>query len=328
MIMPGEFEPHEATWLVWPRNRLTFGEGIEKVQETYLQLIKEISKSERVELLVNDNEEIDRIKSMTGRGRVNFNIIKSCDVWVRDYGPIFVLSKKEVLAVKWKFNAWGAKYTDLLDDDRTGLEIAKKSGKRIIRPNLVLEGGAIDVNGKGICLSTKSCLLDRKRNPAINEAKLLRYLRRYLGIRKVIWLESKIAGDDTDGHVDNVARFVNTNTVVTIHSKERGWDFAKRNLEKLRKFKIGEEGRLDVYTLPVPDERPSLPLSYANFYFTNKQIIMPVFGKKNDDTALSLLESVTGRKVIPIECSYLLNGFGGIHCITQQQPCFVNKEHT
>jgi agmatine deiminase len=320
LIMPGEFESHEATWLVWPRNKLTFGKNIiEKVEMIYAEIIKEITRSEKVELVVYDDEEMDRVKPLISVKGLHFNMIKSCDVWVRDYGPIFVHSGSNVVAVKWRFNAWGGKYEDLMKDNITGLEIATRASAFVLKPRIVVEGGAIDVNGKGICLSTKSCLLDKRRNANISESKILSYLRKYLGIRNIIWLESRIPGDDTDGHVDNIARFVDQNKVVCVYSESKGWEFTRYNLKRLKELE-GKDDGVEVYTLPVPEERPNLPLSYANFYITNNSIILPVFSRKNDDIAISTIESVSGKKVVPVECNALLNGFGGIHCITQQQP--------
>lgn len=322
MIMPAEFHEHEATWLVWPRNKLTFGGGkkIKQVEGIYLHLIDCISALERVELVVYDEDEMDRVKASIGKKNIHYNIIESCDVWVRDYGPIFVYSNGQVVAVKWKFNAWGRKYTDLLYDEKTGIEIAKKASRIVLRPRLVLEGGAIEVNGQGLCLSTKSCLLDKKRNNNITEDRLLSYLKRYLGIKKVIWLEGGLPGDDTDGHVDNIARFVKEKDVVTIYSDAPGWGFTKRNLERLKKIVLNNNERLEVYILPVPEERTNLPFSYANFYIMKKFILMPIFGSKKDEIAISVLESASGKRVIPIKSNALLEGFGGIHCITQQQP--------
>lgn len=320
MRMPAEFEKHFATWLVWPSNKLTFPDGtLEKVKEIYENIVKEISKSETVQLVVKSPEELEEVKGRLNTANVRFNIINARDVWVRDYGPTFTKENEGVSAVKWKFNAWGNKYTDLLDDNITGLKIARKATKSVYRLSIVLEGGAIEINGKGLCICTKSSVLNSNRNPRLSEASLLKILKKYLGVKKIFWLESNLPGDDTDGHIDNVARFVDNETIVTVYSQEPEMRFTRLNLKKLKELrKVGEVS--DVYTIPIPETKCNLPCSYANFYITNSSILVPVFDDKNDDRALSIIQSLTKRKVVPINCRPLLEGFGGIHCITQQQP--------
>ena len=214
--MPAEWERHESTWLSWPKDPLTFPSGIiDRVEQTYIEMIRALQVGECVDLLVDDQKTEDRVISMlSSTTNVRFHQIKSQDVWIRDYGPIFVRSSREVAATKWIFNAWGGKYDELMKDNETGKEICKELGVRAFEPGIVLEGGSIDVNGSGSCLTTTQCLLNKNRNPQLSKSEIENYLRDYLGVTNPIWLGEGISGDDTDGHVDDIARFVDSSKVV------------------------------------------------------------------------------------------------------------------
>jgi agmatine deiminase len=325
--MPAEWERHESTWLSWPKDPLTFPEDIiGRVEEIYIEMIEALQTGERIDLLVNDQKTEDHVLSMlSSRSNVRFHKIKSQDVWMRDYGPIFITKRHDVSATKWIFNAWGNKYDELLRDNQTGEEICRKLGVQVFEPGIVLEGGSIDVNGAGTCLTTSQCLLNQNRNPRLNKNKIEEHLQNFLGATHVVWLGEGIVGDDTDGHVDDIARFVAPNKVVcmvTDDPADENYDALSKNFETLK----NTDKSLEVTPLKMPrkvvDENGKiLPASYANFYIGNSVVLVPIFGGKNDDDALSVLTALfPGRKVIGINCTELVYGFGGIHCVTQQQP--------
>ena len=331
--MPSEWAKHESTWLSWPKNPLTFPpEIVSKVEDAYVAMIEALAKGERVDLLVDDERTEDRVVSMLSTKAVTFHRIKSADVWIRDYGPIFVKKggrSSAVAATKWEFNAWGSKYDDLLPDNATGLEVARSTGLKLFEPGVVLEGGSIDVNGRGTVLTTEQCLLNKNRNPQLGKAQLERLLHDYLGATDVVWLEEGVAGDDTDGHVDDIARFVDENTVVCMNEQDTAdpnHKALKRDQALLANHKDGEGRRLEVVPIAMPraveSDGERLPASYANFYIGNAAVLVPVFGDARRDSAVleTLSEYFPGRKLVPVGCRELVYGFGGIHCVSQQQP--------
>ena len=331
--MPAEWARHESTWLSWPKNPLTFSpEIVSKVEAAYLEMIEALVHGERVDLLVDDERTEDRVRSMLSTKRVTFHEIKSADVWIRDYGPIFVKKGGRgpaVAATKWEFNAWGRKYDDLLVDSATGLEVARSTGLRVFETGVVLEGGSIDVNGRGALLTTEQCLLNKNRNPQLGKAQLERLLHDYLGAGSVVWLGEGVAGDDTDGHVDDIARFVDENTVVCMaesDTEDVNHAALKRNQAILSRHKDDQGRRLEVVSIAMPREVVGdggrLPASYANFYVGNSVVLVPVFGDaRRDSAALETLSDVFhGRRMVPVDSRELVYGFGGIHCVTQQQP--------
>ena len=327
--MPAEWEPHEATWLSWPKDPATFPAGIlEKVEQIYLKMIEELSLGERVDLLVEDLRTEERISSrLKSSKNVVFHRMHSVDVWMRDYAPIFV-KNGSVAATKWIFNAWGNKYDDLLLDNQSGMMVANLAGKKIFEPGIVLEGGSIDVNGLGTCLTTQQCLLNRNRNPQLSKLQIEEKLHDFLRVTNMIWLGSGVAGDDTDGHVDDVARFVSANTVVCMseqNPEDENYAALTSNLEMLQHSTDQDGAPLKVVSIPMPRkvETPEgrLPASYANFYIANAVVLVPIFNDPNDSKVIDVLRQYfPGRKIVGIECSPLVYGFGGIHCITQQQP--------
>jgi agmatine deiminase len=328
--MPAEWEKHEATWLAWPKNPRTFPHSLmEDVEQIYVKIIEELVLGERVDLLVDDEDTEDRVSSMLKRNhQIVFHRIKMSDVWVRDYSPIFVKNANGIAVTKWIFNAWGNKYEDLKSDNETGIKIARLTGMRIFEPGMVLEGGSIDVNGLGTCITTKQCLLNRNRNPELNQHGISKLLNAYLGLTNLIWLESGIAGDDTDGHVDDVARFINEDTVLCMiedDSKDENCATLRRNLEVLCEATDQRGNKINVVPIKMPRrvdcEDGRLPASYANFYIGNVVVLVPIYGDSNDSAALNALQTFfPERKVVGINCSPLVYGFGAIHCVTQQQP--------
>jgi agmatine deiminase len=327
--MPAEWERHEATWLAWPKNPETFpAPTLAKVEQTYARLADALSASEEVRILVDDQKAESRVKSkIRAGGHVTFHRIKTADVWVRDYGPTY-LRGKGVALVKWTFNAWGNKYDDLMPDDESGERIAASTGLRVFRPGIVLEGGSVDVNGMGSLLTTEQCLLNSNRNPRLGRASLEEVLRDYLGVSNVVWLGEGIEGDDTDGHVDDIARFVGGRKVVVGEEESRS-DPNHRALEQARRVLEEAEDQdghgFEVVALPMPRRVDSpfgrLPASHLNFYIGNGVVLVPTFGGESDRTAVEVLEGLfPGREATGVDCRALVHGLGTIHCVTQQVP--------
>lgn len=328
--MPAEWEEHEGTWLSWPKNLLTFPKKTLPIVETvYCEMARALSYGEKVKILVEDEEMEERVsKKLEGIGASMKNIlllrIKSADVWIRDYGPTFLLDeKKKPAVVKWTFNAWGGKYDDLLYDDKAGEEVARQTKLKIFRPGIVMEGGSIDVNGAGAVLTTEQCLLNKNRNPKLKREEIEDYLRDYIGIENVIWLKSGIEGDDTDGHVDDFARFVSKKDVVCAF--DEGED--KNSLVLQKNLEILNTTDFEITKLPMPrplidpGENRRLPASYANFYIGNKVVLLPVFDDEKDKEAVSIMQGFFPKKeIVPIDARELVYGYGGIHCVTQQEP--------
>ncbi len=240
--------------------------------------------------------------------------------------------KATIAATKWEFNAWGRKYDDLLIDNETGLEVGKATGLRTFEPGVVLEGGSIDVNGRGTLLTTEQCLLNKNRNPSLGKPEIETLLRENLGVSSVVWLEKGIEGDDTDGHVDDIARFVDENTVICMaepDTGDRNHPVLKRDQAILAGHKDEQGRKLQVVPIAMPRNVPAdegrLPASYANFYIGNSAVLVPVFGDARRDSAAleTLSEFFNSRKVVPVDSRELVYGFGGIHCVTQQQPAPV-----
>lgn len=335
--MPAEWAIHEATWLSWPKNAKTWPEQLESVEEIYGQMIEALTPSERVYLLVNDQAAEDNIKKKLATKKKihfeNFKIlhIRTVDAWIRDYGPNFVIRengpKKELAFNHWIFNAWGEKYPASIADTHVPDEIAQILKVPTFSPGIVLEGGSIDVNGDDICLTTEQCLLSSKRNPHLQKMQIENHLKDYLGVEHVLWLGKGIAGDDTDGHVDDIARFVDPETVVCAleeDPQDGNFEALKDNYKRLQSATF-EGKKLRVIPLPMPgpvsyrDER--LPASYANFYIANDVVLVPIFGHANDPKALAILQDLfPKRKAIGLSCNAMVVGHGTLHCVTQQQP--------
>ncbi|MFH1750094.1 MAG: agmatine deiminase family protein [Candidatus Micrarchaeota archaeon] len=332
LCMPAEWEPHEATWLAWPKNPETFPAGIlPRVEDSFCEIVAAISRGEKAKLLIDDMGLLSQIEKMlTEKGanisNVEFRCIRTSDVWVRDYGPTFVIESKtnRVAAVKWKFNAWGGKYDDLLHDDEAGEKIAKMSDCEIFRPGIFLEGGSIDVNGRGALLTTEQCLLNKNRNPDLARVDIEVVLKDHLSVDNIIWLGKGIEGDDTDGHIDDIARFASEKAVLCAYSNKADADgyALRKNYEMLK-----DRSDFEVCKLPMPDriidahDGRTLPATYANFYICNSSVLVPAFGTPKDRVATDLIEGFfPNREILRIRCNELVFGYGAIHCITQQVP--------
>jgi agmatine deiminase len=273
------------------------------------------------------------IESGVDLRKIHFFRFNYADVWFRDYGPIFVKNQHRQLAmVHWIFNSWGNKYSELLKDRKIPLVIQKSTQLPCFEPGIVLEGGSIDVNGKGTLLTTEQCLLNKNRNPTLSKGEIEKYLKDYLGVDHIIWLKNGIAGDDTDGHVDDFARFVNPTTVACVYENDKNdenYAILKENLEILQGATDQGGEKLSVIKLPTPgcvgEPGKRLPASYANFYIGNEVVLVPVFEHENDQVALAIIQNLfPKRKVAGVNCVDFVYGLGTIHCITQQEPALEN----
>lgn len=334
--MPAEWEAHTATWLSWPRrDGISFPGAYDRILPALAKMVDALADSETVRINVcSPEQEADVRKILTGaRARtahVEFFHIPTNEPWCRDHGPIFLTRSEEprLLALDWDYNAWGWKYPPFDDDDVVPTKIAEHLGLPVLSPGMILEGGSIDVNGQGTLLTTKSCLLNPNRNPDLTQSQIEASLRDHLGIEKILWLGDGIEGDDTDGHIDDLTRFVNPTTVVTVveeDSNDSNHEPLRQNLELLRTMETARGEPLQIHTLPMPSkivrEGQRLPASYANFYIANKVVLLPTFADNNDRWAVSVLQELfPTRKIVPIDCRELIWGLGAFHCLTQQQP--------
>ncbi|MCU1299247.1 MAG: aguA [Acidobacteriaceae bacterium] len=337
--MPAEWEPHAATWLAWPHYRDDWPGKFEPIPWVYAEIIRNLSRHERVELIVNDTASEKRARKVLNlanalNDNVRFHRWPTNRVWTRDSGCSFVLADTSVRSVKWRFNAW-AKYSNWQHDEKIGSLMGKVASAEEVQPvfgkqRVVLEGGSIDVNGRGTLLTTEECLLSKvqQRNPKMKCADYEKVFADHLGISNVIWLGSGVTGDDTHGHVDDLTRFVSPDTVVTVveaDPKDANYESLRENVRRLRDATDQDGKPLAVIDLPMPSpvifEDRRLPASYANFYIANGIVLVPVFNDANDRIALDILSDVfPDREIIGIYCGDLIWGFGAIHCMTQQQP--------
>jgi agmatine deiminase len=332
--MPAEWEPHAATWLAWPHNPETWPGCLDEARAEFEKLVAELARFERVEVLVCDADLERRVGRWAARlrdaARVRLHVVPSDDVWMRDIGPTFARdSAGRLAAIDWTFNSWGGKYPPWDRDDALAARVAELCRVPCVRPGLVIEGGALEVDGQGTLLATEPTLLDPKRNPGVRRGELERRLRELLGVTRVVWLGPGIEGDDTDGHVDDIARFVRPGAVVCAREPDPR-DANHAPLEdlgvRLRAARDASGRALEVIDLPMPaavhaDDGPRLPASYANFYLCNGAALVPVFGAPQDAAALEVLRAaLPGREIVPIPSRHLVRGLGAVHCLTQQQP--------
>jgi agmatine deiminase len=347
--MPAEWEPHEATWLAWPHNRDDWPGKFAPVPWVYTQIVRLLTRSERVKILVKGRKmtrrAADRLDAAgVDLDRVTFVKAETDRVWTRDTGPTFVVNhlagdpSKRLGAIDWRFNGW-AKYDDHRRDNRVAGRLARRLGLRTWVPHVdidgaptqvVMEGGAFDVNGLGTLLTTEECLLGdvQARNPGLDRAAVERVLADHLGVSHVVWLGRGIAGDDTHGHVDDLARFVDPQTVVTVTEKrasDPNYEPLQENWTRLLAARDQDGTPLRVVALPMPEpvvfDGQRLPASYANFYIANGLVLVPTFNDPNDRRALNVLASLFPRReVVGVHSVDLVLGLGTLHCLTQQQP--------
>lgn len=339
--LPAEWETHEATWIGWPHNKEDWPGKFAPIPLVYGEIVRYISRDEEVRILIESKEHRKRaekvLKSVDANlDNIEFFKLKTDRNWLRDSGPAFVKDAKgNTTAIHFRFNAW-AKYDNYKKDEKIPKFISDKLGLKKItaehnKHHVVLEGGSIDTNGKGTLLTTEECLMDAKvqvRNPGFTKKDYEEVFKKYLGITNVIWLGKGIAGDDTHGHVDDLCRFVNENTVVLCNEtnpNDENYSLLKENKERLQDAKLEDGTRINVVDLPMPSpvifKGERLPASYANFYFSNYAVLVPTFNDPNDRIALGILsELIKDRSVIGIHAVDLVWGLGTIHCLTHEQP--------
>jgi agmatine deiminase len=327
--MPAEWEPHAATWLSWPRREgISFPGSFDRVLSTLRAMVAAIVESEPVCInVVNGAHEAEAravLDTLPHQECITYYEIPTNEPWCRDHGPIFLTRADDpkLAVVDWDYNAWGGKYPPCDLDEVVPTRIAEILKVPVFYPHMILEGGSIEVNGAGACLTTEGCLLNKNRNPDLSRDEIEKRLRDFLGVHEILWLGQGTEGDDTDGHIDNLARFVSERTVVAIVEKDRSspnYEPLQENLRRLRQMKI------DIIELPttrrVVREDLVLPMSYANFYIANTVVLAPTYTDPSDETALSILrECFPTRRVVGIDCRELIWGLGAFHCLTQQQP--------
>lgn len=339
--MPAEWEPHEATWIAWPHQRDDWPGKFEAIPWVYAEIVRQLHLSEPVRILVNGGRGEQLARRVLERmpldwKRIEFCHIRTDRVWARDYGPMFVLDSDGRSAIAdWQFNGW-AKYPNWQRDNAVARKASELLGLPRITPRfqnrpVVLEGGSIDVNGAGLLLTTEECLLSpvQERNPGLDRSAYESLFAQYLGVHKVLWLGRGIAGDDTHGHVDDLARFVGPRTVVTVVEEDAAdpnYEPLHDNLGRLRDMTDLDGKPLDVVPLPMPGpvmfDGQRLPASYANFSIANDRVLVPTFNDPQDRRALGILADLfPGRVVAGVHAVDLVWGLGTLHCLTQQQPC-------
>jgi agmatine deiminase len=346
--MPPEWAPHLACYLAWPHNRDTWPGKFEIIPPIYADIVAKVARFEPVRLAVTDESQIDEVRGMIRDAArrsereapvplhpIDIFHLPTNDAWARDHGPIFVNrlasaapDSPNQIALDWRFNSWGEKYGAFDLDDVAPQRLGARYGFEVIEPGIVLEGGSIDVNGIGALLTTESCLLNPNRNPTLSRADIEDYLRTYFGVSNVLWLGDGIAGDDTDGHIDDLARFVAPDTIVTVledDPADANYAVLQDNLARLRAMRDQHGRPFKIETLPMPPavihEDTRLPASYANFYIANGGVLIPTFNASTDVLAAATLSRLLpGRIVVGVPSTDLVWGLGSVHCLSQQHP--------
>lgn len=331
---PAEWEPHKATWLSWPHRRDSWPNQLQNIFGAYSEFVKVISEGEHVCINVNNEvmqKEAEKHLEKAGvkSERVQFFLHPTNDAWCRDHGPGFLVREESPskAVLNWNFNGWGGKLPHDLDD-QIPMRIALLRDLPCFTPNIIMEGGSVDFNGAGTLLTTRSCLLNPNRNPHLNQEQIEEFLRDYYCVDQILWLGDGITGDDTDGHIDDLTRFVNEDTVVTIitsDSSHPDYDALQENAKALRKMRLLNGKQLNVIDLPLPspyiEDDFFFPCSYANFYICNEAVIVPTFQDPRDEEALEILSvCFRGKKVIGINSKEIIWGLGSFHCLSQQEP--------
>ena len=333
---PAEFEPHTSTWLSWPHKEASWPGKIESIYPVYSAFVKLVAEGEKVNINVTDEAmkvkaQGHLVKAGANLRNIEFFFHPTNDAWCRDHGPAFLVNPKaseKKVVVDWGYNAWGGKYPPFDLDDVIPTLVAKQLKLPVYHPGIVMEGGSVDFNGKGTVLTTTSCLLNPNRNPKLTQKEIEEYLVDYYGVTNILWLGDGIVGDDTDGHIDDLTRFVNEDTVVTVVEEDWNDDNYKplqENLRTLKKLRLENGKQINIVELPMPSaiwyEGQRLPASYANFYISNNYVVTPVFRDKNDDKALEILQKCfPTRKVVGLDCTDVIWGLGAFHCLSHEEP--------
>ncbi|MBM3834376.1 MAG: agmatine deiminase family protein [Verrucomicrobia bacterium] len=336
--MPAEWERHAGSWFTWPRPEgISFPDKYDTVPPIYAELIRHLAEVEEVNINVWSAE----MEAWVGESlrshavpldRVRFHRFPAYEPWCRDHGPIFLVreigGRHERAIVDWGYNAWGGKYPPFDLDDAVPQRVAELRRLPLFSPAMVLEGGSIEVNGSGTLLTTEACLLNPNRNPNLSKAQIEQFLRDYLGVTNILWLNEGIVGDDTDGHIDDLTRFINSTTLVAVvedDPADANYHILQDNLERLRTFRDQDGNPFRILELPMPGvvehAGQRLPASYANFYIANELVLVPTYRHANDARAVALLQNeFADRRVIGIDSTELIWGLGSFHCISQQEP--------
>ena len=343
--MPGEWELQKSVWMIWPYNKNDWPKLFDNIPYVVSKIISYLSINQDVNLLIRSTKDKIKIKKILKKfknkiSNIKFHLIPSNRIWIRDSGPIFLINEKthNKIILNFRFNGW-SKYSNFQKDNQINLRISKITKIKKIEPEIkvknklkkvILEGGAIDVNGQGSIILTKECLLSKvqERNPGVSKSKLEKILNKYLNVSNFIWLNKGIKGDDTHGHVDDIARFVSKNTIMTAiekNKKDKNYKNLNENLKILRKSRNIYGKKFRIIQIPMPKplfiHNKKVPASYLNFYIANKIVLLPIFKNKNDKKVLMIFKKFfKRRRVIPIDCSELIWGLGAIHCMTQQEP--------
>ena len=333
---PAEFEPHAATWLSWPHKEASWPGKIDSIFPAYAKFIQILSEGEEVHINVGNQAMENFARKHLAQvevpmDQVFFHQFPTNDAWCRDHGPAFLVNdqaEQRKALVKWNYNAWGGKYPPFDLDNEIPYHIARYRNIPTFSPGIIMEGGSIEVNGKGTLMTTEACLLNPNRNPHLSKPEIEVFLKEYYGVDHILWLKDGIVGDDTDGHIDDLTRFVNEDTVVTVVEEDKAdenYEVLKENVELLEQMTLETGKSLNIVELPMPKavifEDMRLPASYANFYIANTSVIVPTFRDSNDDKALSILQSCfPDRKVVGVDSWDLIWGLGSFHCLSQQEP--------
>lgn len=333
---PAEFSPHVATWLSWPHKEASWPGKIETIYPYYSAFIKELTKGEKVKINVNDEvmkkfamEEL--LKVETDLNKVEFFFHPTNDAWCRDHGPAFLINpnaETKKIIVDWDYNAWGNKYPPYDLDDVIPTLIAKHYNIPVYKPGIIMEGGSVEFNGKGTLITSTACLLNPNRNPDLNQQQIEKYLYDYYGVEQILWVGEGIVGDDTDGHIDDIVRFVNSDTVLAAveeNNNDANHELLQKNLKQLKQMHLLNGKQLNIVELPMPDEvwyeDQRLPASYANFYIANHSVIVPTYRCNKDEKALQIIQQCfPERKIIGIDSTEIIWGLGSFHCLSQQEP--------
>jgi len=332
---PAEWAKHTATWLSWPHKEESWPGKIGLIYSKYCEFIKVLTEGELVRINVGtETMKAFAVEQLTAAevdlDKIEFFDFPTNDAWCRDHGPAFLINPetKQKVIVDWGYNAWGDKYPPYDLDDVIPTKISQHFNLPVYHPDIVMEGGSVDFNGKGTVLTSTACLLNKNRNPQLNQQQIEEYLRNYYGVEQVLWLGDGIVGDDTDGHIDDITRFTNENTIVTVveeNKSDENYHILQENLQTLKSMRLLNGKQLNIVELPMPEpvyyDGQRLPASYANFYIANTSVIVPTYRCAKDDKALSILESCfPDRKIIGIDSTDIIWGLGSFHCLSQQEP--------
>src|ERR1700744_1317451 len=334
-FFPAEWHAHTATWLSWPHKEDSWPGKIGMIYNRYAEFIKVVAEGELVRINVKDEQMAAFAKQQlhvagADMSKIEFYQFPTNDAWCRDHGPAFLINPetKQKVIIDWGYNAWGGKYPPFDLDDVIPTKIAERFNLPVYHPGIVMEGGSVDFNGNGTILTTTACLLNKNRNPQLNQQQIEEYLQNYYGAEQILWLGDGIVGDDTDGHIDDITRFVNEDTVVTVieeNKNDENYHILQENLQTLKTMRLLNGKQLNTIELPMPDpvyyDGQRLPASYANFYIANASVIVPTYRCANDDRALDILQQCfSDRKVVGIDSTDIIWGLGSFHCLSQQEP--------